>query len=335
MKKIWTLAAIGALAFASFGFAQAPAASVNPLVMKINGDEVHAAEISLMMQNIQGFLLSQGQQPTEEQVFQMASQRIVEQKLIAQEAKRQGLKPDPQQVAQMLQMTEQQVGGKENLEKALAGAGTTVAELERIFTEMDLNRVFIAERIQPSVKVSDEEVKKVYDDRPELFERPEQVHARHILFTVEEGADEITDAAARSNAEQARQRAVAGEDFAELAKELSQGPSAPRGGDLGFFSKDRMVPQFAQAAFALQPGEISGVVKTQFGYHVIKVEERRDSEKVSFEEAEPQIREMLVSQKTAEATASLVETLGESANIQFFDEQGNVVQEDPQAAAGG
>jgi parvulin-like peptidyl-prolyl isomerase len=112
MKKALTLAAIGALAFASFGFSQSPAGSLNPLVMTINGAEVRAAEISLMMQNIQGFLLSQGQQPTEEQVFQMASQRIVEQKLLAQEAQRAGLKADPQQVAQMMQMTEQQVGGK-------------------------------------------------------------------------------------------------------------------------------------------------------------------------------------------------------------------------------
>ena len=84
-----------------------------------------------------------------------------------------------------------------------------------------------------------------------------------------------TDAAAKAKAEAAHQRAVAGEDFAELAKELSEGPSGPNGGDLGFFEKQRMAPAFADAAFALEPGEISPVIKTQFGYHVIKVEERR------------------------------------------------------------
>jgi peptidyl-prolyl cis-trans isomerase C len=333
---MWTLAAIGAVMIASFGSAQtAPAGPVNPLVMTVNGDEVRAAEISLMMQNIQGFLISQGQQPTEEQIFQMASQRVVEQKLLAQEARRQGLKPDEQQVSQMMQMTEQQVGGRENLAQALAGAGSTVDQLEAVFREMELNRVFIAERIEPTVKVTDEEVSALYNERPEMFERAEQVHARHILFTVEEGADEITDAAARSNAEKARQRAIAGEDFAELAKELSQGPSAPRGGDLGYFEKGRMVPAFADAAFALEPGQISPVVKTRFGYHVIKVEDRKPAEKVSFEEAAPEIREMLSNQKTVEATAKLVETLGESADIQFYDEKGNKIDQTAEAPAAG
>jgi parvulin-like peptidyl-prolyl isomerase len=102
--------------------------------------------------------------------------------------------------------------------------------------------------------------------------REEQVRARHVLAKADAGADEPTRAAARGKAEQAHRRALAGEDFAALAKELSDDASAAEGGDLGFFEKGRMVPAFADAAFALQPGEISAVVETQFGYHVIKVE---------------------------------------------------------------
>ena len=100
------------------------AAPVNPLVMKVNGDPVYAAEISLMMQNIQGYLASQGQQVTQEQVFQVASQRIVEQKLLAQEAERFGLKPDETRVAEMMQLTEQQAGGRASLETMMLAAGT-------------------------------------------------------------------------------------------------------------------------------------------------------------------------------------------------------------------
>jgi len=338
MKRMWTIAVIGALAVAGLGFAQTtetPAASVNPLVMTINGDEVRAAEISLMMQNIQRYLSSQGRQVTEEQVFQMASQQIVEQKLVAQEARRLGLKPDEQRVAQMLQMTEQQVGGREKLEQTLAGAGTDISQLENIFREMDLGRVFIAQQIEPTVEVTDEEIVAFYNDKPELFTNEEQVRARHILFTVEEGADEATDATARANAEKAHERALAGEDFAALAQELSQGPSGPRGGDLGYFEKGKMVPQFGDAAFALKPGEISPVVKTRFGYHVIKVEDRREAGTVPLEEARDQIQGMLLSQKTNATTGELVQTLGKKADIQFFDEQGNLIDKSAQAPGAG
>jgi len=336
MKRISTIVAISAIAVTGLGFTQTPGTaglSANPLVMSVNGDEVHAAEISLMMQNVRGYLNSQGQQVTEEQVFQMASQRIVEQKLLAQEARRLGLKPDQQRLAEMMKMTEQQVGGREKLVQTLASGGTEIAQLEKTFTEMELGRVFIAQQIQPTVTVTEEDIQTFYNENPQFFENGEQVQARHILFKVEETADEATDTAARSKAEKARERALAGEDFAKLATELSEGPSGPRGGDLGYFEKNQMDPQFADVAFALKVGEISAVVKTQFGYHVIKVENRRPAGTVPLEEASPQIGEMLRSQKAADATGQLVQTLGQKADIQFYDEQGNKVDQTAPAPA--
>ncbi len=332
MKYMTTLALIvTALTCAGTVFAQTTApqttAPVNPLVMKVNGEPVYAAEISLMMQNIQGYLASQGQQVSQEQVFQVASQRIVEQKLLAQEAERFGLKPDETKVAEMMQLTEQQAGGRATLESMMLEAGTSISALEEIFREMELGRVFIEQQIRPTIEVTDEEVAAFYNENPQFFETSEQVHARHILFTVDENADEEADASAKAGAEAAHQRAVAGEDFAELAKELSQGPSGPNGGDLGFFEKARMVPAFADAAFALEPGEISPVVKTQFGYHVIKVEDRRGAGTISLDEADARIRQMLTNQKAGDTTAALIETLGEKANLEFYDESGKRVEE--------
>lgn len=301
---------------------QAPAPSANPKVITVNGQPVYAAEISLMMQNVQGFLKSQGREASEEEIVQVATQRIVEQKLLAQEGLRFGVKPDEQRITQMMQLTERQAGGRDKLEGILAKGGSNLAQLEQMFREMELGRAFIAQQIQPTIEVSEQEISNFYTEHPQDFMREEQVRARHILVEADASADEPTRAAARSKAEQARQRALAGEDFAALATELSDDASAAQGGDLGFFEKGRMVPAFADAAFALQPGEISAVVETQFGYHVIKVEERRPAGPVPLDEAKAPIRRVIVNEKTNVAVGQLVQTLGRTADIQFLDEKG-------------
>lgn len=304
---------------------QPAAPGANPKVMTVNGQPVYAAEISLMMQNVQGYLKSQGREAPEEEIAQVATQRIVEQKLLAQEATRFGVKPDEQRIAQMMQMTERQAGGRDKLEGILAKGGSNPAQLEQMFREMELGRAFIAQQVQPTIEVSDQEIATFYAEHPQDFMREEQVRARHILAKLDASADESARAAARGKAEQARQRALAGEDFAALAKELSDDASAAQGGDLGFFEKARMVPAFADAAFALQPGEISAVVETQFGYHVIKVEERRPAGPVPLDEAKTPIRRVIVNEKTNVAVGQLVQTLGRSADIQFLDENGQPV----------
>lgn len=298
------------------------AAGVNPKVLTVNGQPVYAAEISLMMQNIQGYLKSQGKEVPEDEIVQVATQRIVEQKLLAQEAGRFGVKPDDQRIAQMMDITARQAGGRDQLEATLARGGSNSAQLEQMFREMELGRAFIAQQVQPTIEVSDQEIATFYNEHPGDFVREEQVRARHILARAAADADDQTRALARSKAEQARQRAVAGEDFAALATELSDDGSATSGGDLGFFEKGRMVPAFADAAFALQPGEISPVVETQFGYHVIKVEERRPAGTVPLEEATAPIRRVLVTEKTNVAVGQLVQSLGRSADIAFLDENG-------------
>jgi peptidyl-prolyl cis-trans isomerase D len=123
---------------------------------------------------------------------------------------------------------------------------------------------------------SEEAVKAYYDEhRTDRFDAPESVRARHILIKLEPGADEKARAAARKKAEDALARAKKGEDFAKLAEKLSDDPgSAKSGGDLGTFSRGKMVPAFETAAFALAPGQLSEIVESPFGFHVIKVEEK-------------------------------------------------------------
>jgi len=293
-----------------------PTENINPAVLKVNGETIYAAEISMVMQNIAGQLGGREEVPDNQELVQLATQRVVEQKLLAQEAVRFGLKPDELRVAQMVQSAEQQSGGREALAANLEGIGSTYEDLVAMVREMVLVRTFIAKQISPTIQVSDEEIAAFYTEHSDLFESGEQVHARHILFAAAEGADPATISTALAKAEQVRKRALAGEDFAALANQMSEGPSASKGGDLGFFGRDQMVKPFADAAFALEPGAVSEIVRTRFGFHVIKVEEHRPATTQSLEEAEPQVRTMMTQQKTGQTVADLLETLGETADIE-------------------
>ncbi len=145
--------------------------------------------------------------------------------------------------------------------------------------------------------VTPEEIKQYYDDNPEAFQQPETVSARHILFKVKQDADAETVEAARQKAVEVMEKARAGEDFAELAKTYSEGPSKDKGGQLGEFQRKDMVAPFSDAAFALAVGEISDPVKTQFGWHIIKKEAHNPAATLPLEAAATEITDKLKDQK--------------------------------------
>jgi peptidyl-prolyl cis-trans isomerase C len=150
---------------------------------------------------------------------------------------------------------------------------------------------------------TDEAEHKAYDEAAKAQPPVEEIHARHILLPTE---DEAKAALARIKA---------GEDFAKVATELSKDPAGD-GGDLGWFSKDRMVPEFADAAFKLQPGQVSDPVKTQFGWHIIKVEEKRMRTFPPFDQVKDQAARY-VAQK---AQSDLITSLHQGAKIERTDE---------------
>ncbi len=176
----------------------------------------------------------------------------------------------------------------------------------------------IDEDITESITISDEEVDEFYKANTESMKRPEEMHARHILIKLEPGADQAADDAARKKIDGILAEARGGADFAELAKQHSEGPSAPQGGDLGFFGRGRMVPPFEQAAFALDAGAISDPVRTQFGYHIIKAEERRGGDTVSKDDAADQIRAYLERQKLQTAVEDRIQQLRSQADVQVL-----------------
>jgi peptidyl-prolyl cis-trans isomerase C len=154
---------------------------------------------------------------------------------------------------------------------------------------------------------TDDAMKKVYDDAAKQITGEQEVHARHILVETEDEAKAI------------KAELDKGADFAELAKKKSKDPGASDGGDLGFFTKDQMVPEFSAVAFALEPGKISDPVKSQFGWHIIKVEEKRNRKAPDFEQVKAQIETYV----TRKAQADYVAKLREGAKIERLDQAAN------------
>ena len=169
----------------------------------------------------------------------------------------------------------------------------------------DRNRLLMEALLQDAGKaaVSDEAEHKVYEEAIKQMASEEEVHARHILVPTEDEAKAILA------------QLKSGADFAALAKEKSKDPGAAEGGDLGYFTKEQMVPEFAAVAFKLDKGELSDPVKTQFGWHIIKVEDKRIKPTPTFDQVKTQIDNYIV----APGAGAMVEKLRSAANIERLD----------------
>src|SRR6266481_3717506 len=172
--------------------------------------------------------------------------------------------------------------------------------------------------VEGKAATTEDAMKKVYEEAAKQIEGEQEVHARHILVESEDEAKAI-------GAELKK-----GADFAELAKKKSKDPGASDGGDLGFFTKDQMVPEFSAVAFALEPGKISDPVKSQFGWHIIKVEEKRNRKAPDFEQVKAQIETYV----TRKAQADYVAKLRETAKVERLDKPEETAKTDakPDAA---
>jgi peptidyl-prolyl cis-trans isomerase C len=205
-----------------------------------------------------------------------------------------------------------------DFQKQLDARNTTLDQLKidaRI--DMVLSKMLEGEASQ-AIAATEAEAKDFYDKNPDKFEQPESIRASHILLMVNEKADDATRKKTREKIESILKRARAGEDFAKLAKENSQDGSAQQGGDLGFFRRGQMVPAFEQAAFALKPGEISDVVTTPYGFHIIKAAEKRAAQKIPYEQVKPRILEYLSGQKKQQRVEAFIEEAKKKAKIEVL-----------------
>jgi peptidyl-prolyl cis-trans isomerase C len=239
---------------------------------------------------------------------------LVDQELLLQESKRRGVEVSQEQVDAEFEKYGARFPDTDTLEASLAEMGYTEESLKEQIEKYLYITTFVNEMVTPEIEVSREEIRSFYDENPQYFTQPEQIRASHILLTFGEDAERTREEAeemARSLIDQLEE----GADFAELAASRSEGPSAERGGDLGPFSRGQMVPEFEEAAFALDAGEISGIVETEFGLHIIKVTDKTEEQTVPLEEVTPTIEAHLKQKGTGEAMEELLASLREEGEI--------------------
>jgi peptidyl-prolyl cis-trans isomerase C len=174
----------------------------------------------------------------------------------------------------------------------------------------------INQKFKPTV--TDKEIRKYYDDNPDQFKQKSQVRASHILISVNPGATGAQKEAARKEIEALLARVKSGEDFAAIAKGKSQCPSSANGGDLGFFAKGETVKPFEDAAFSMKPGEISNIVETQFGYHIIKLTDKMDEKIIEFEGAKEEISKTLKKGEIRDSYNKFYTDLRNNAKVDIF-----------------
>ena len=205
----------------------------------------------------------------------------------------------------------------EQLRQAVTKEGYTLDEYRDQMRKQIGRYKLISEKVRKNVKVSDADVKSEYDRMTRAEGEDYEVHVRHILIAVPRNASaQLVEQARRKAAAVAEEARQPGVDFAELAKKRSEGSSSSDGGDLGFFKRGTMVPEFERVAFNLKTGEVSEPVRTQFGWHVLKLEEIRKLGMKPLAEVRPEIEDRLRKAQADRLTAQYMETLRNAAVVE-------------------
>lgn len=233
--------------------------------------------------------------------------QMIDIEAVCEQARKEKLVPTTEEVDKAFDDLKKNIDADKEYKNELKEMGIDDTYL-RNQQEQDLIIQKYKENFDKNVKITDEEMKKYYDEHKKDYYKDE-VKASHILIsTVDDNGKPLSEAKkkeAKKKAEEVLKKAKSGEEFSELAKEYSDDPgSAANGGDLGYFTKGQMVQPFEEAAFSLKPGEISGLVESEYGYHIIKVYDKIDKQ-LSFDEVKDQIKNTLMENKYMENIESI------------------------------
>ena len=285
-------------------------------VARVNGTTIDARELRRAKK-----VMLRGQTIPPDQnaaADKQAVEQLISAELLYQAAAKVEIKDLDKQIDAKLAQGKERFKDEQDFKNAIKELEMDEKEL-REYTRRDLlitqyvDSVFVSKTV-----VTDAEIRSFYDKNPDKFTREESVKASHILIGVDSAASADDKKKAREKADKLKKELAGGADFATLAKGNSTCPSSQQGGDLGSFGKGQMVPAFEKAAFALKPGEVSDVVETQFGYHIIKLTEKTPATTTDFKDVKAKIGEYLKGQKVNEAIQKYLEETRKTAKIEIL-----------------
>jgi peptidyl-prolyl cis-trans isomerase C len=243
---------------------------------------------------------------------------LIAAELIYQKAAAAGLKATDAEIQAEFTQFARDYASDAEMNLALADRNMDRAALMREMAKTVTIRKFVTENVDKKTVVTPAEVSEYYQKQTEEFRHPELVRTSHILIRVKDGATEEQERLAKQRAETILARVKKGEDFAKLAKENSTDASAKDGGDLGFTPRGQLVPEYEDAAFSLPAGGVSDLVRTQFGYHIIKVTDKKKEGLAPLAEVQQQLTEFLKSQKAQVEVGRFVDQLRSQAKIETY-----------------
>jgi peptidyl-prolyl cis-trans isomerase C len=316
----------------------APAAKATPkmselfpdaVVAKGKGVEVKRSQLDDAMVSIKSTFAARGQDLPPDEMNHLEQQildRLIQIQILLVKATDEDKAAGKEACAKRMEAIKARAGDEEVLARQLKSIGTTPQELQTKMNDESTAQVVLERELK--INVSDDDVKKFYDDNPSKFEQPEMVRASHILLSTidPETKKELPQeekAAKHKKAEELLKRARAGEDFAKLAKENSEDPGSKDKGGEYQFARGQMVPEFESAAFSLKTNGISDIVTTQYGYHIIKLSEKIPAKKVELAKVSSEVKDYLKQEQLKKHQQELqdyLQNLKKDAGVEILDD---------------
>lgn len=298
----------------------------NSIVAKAKGVSISRSQLDEALIGIKTGAAARGQQIGPDQMAMLERQilqRLIQVQLLNAKATPADKAAGKEQTEKRIADLKTRAGSQELFETQLKSIGITESELStKMGQELTAEAVLKREL---KAGASDEEAKKFYDENPSKFEQPEMVKAAHVLIGTKDNTTgtDLSDeqkAAKKKIAEDVLKRAKAGEDFAKLAEKYSDDPGSKDKGGEYTFPRGQMVPEFEAAAFSLNTNQVSDLVTTAYGYHIIKLYEKIPAKKLDFEKVKDDIKEYLTNQAMQKQLPDYMEKLEKEADVQILDE---------------
>ncbi len=325
MKNISKILAIAALILSFYTLYAARctlcyAAGEQHVAVSVNGENILDAEVQMAVNRLIPASVYHGRVSNEklEQLRKSAIDSLVEWELLYHEGKRLGLGVKKSEVKEVFNKNKESFKKKQDFYKELGRLGLTEESYKKLIEKELITRKFLKQEVEDKVQLSEADLQDYYNKNKDKFVSPDKIRLREILIGVSPTATAEEKEEIRKKAEGLLKKIKAGEDFGDLAYNHSEDAFRVKGGDLGMSHKGRLMPELEEAASLLGLGEVSGLIETINGYHIIKLEGKEEARQLDFSEVKGSLKKELEAKRYKEAREALTKPLKEKAKIEIY-----------------